>query len=41
VQFLGFAPGAMVAIFAQVLNDQSDILEMAHAGLGMPKPEAF
>lgn len=41
MQVLGGPPGAMAAILAQVLNHQTQVLEMANARFGMAKPEAL
>lgn len=41
MQFLGLAPGSVAAIIAQVLNYQTNIFEMPHAGFRVPEPKAF
>lgn len=41
MQFLGFAPGAVIPVFPEVFNHQPDIFEVTDAGLGVPEPKAF
>ena len=41
MQLLGLAPGVAVAVFAEVLNHQTHIFDVANARLGMAEPEAL
>lgn len=41
MQLLGFAPGAIVAVFTQVFDHQAHVLEVANACFRMSKPETF
>lgn len=41
MQFLSFPPRAVTAIFTQMLYHQSNIFEVLHAGIRVPKPQAF
>ncbi len=41
MQFLGFPPRAVTAVFAKVFHHQPHIFEMADARVRMPEPEAL
>ena len=41
MQFLGFPPRAVTAVFAKVFHDQTHIFEMTDARVRMPEPEAL
>lgn len=41
MQFLGFAPGAAVAVFTKVFHHQTHILKMTDARFRMPEPKAL
>lgn len=41
MQFLGVPPSAVVAVFAEVFDDQPHVLKMADACFRVTKPKAF
>ena len=41
MQFLGFPPRPVVAVFPEVLNHQTDIFEVPDPGLRMPEPKTL
>jgi hypothetical protein len=41
MQFLGFPPRPVVAIFPKVFDHQSHVFQVPDAGFGVPEPKAF
>lgn len=41
MQFLGFPPRAVVAVFPEVLNHQPDIFQVPDASFRVPEPKTF
>ena len=41
MQILGVPPGAAVAVFAEVFDDEPHVLQVADAGLGMSEPKTL